>query len=223
MLSTTTLRHVRVELALHCLREGGGRPLLLLHGLGEETPAQVPAIAVGWPGPVWGLDFTGHGASTVPQGGGYTPEALMSDADAAIAELGPVTVLGRGVGGYAGLLLAGSRPRDVRGLIIVDGPGLEGGGAEPPSSNIPGLRADARVGTAPDSWALLELSTDIRPVTYAAEHVQQIAALSGLAPAVCVDAIGRPAWLRAALEHDVVAEQPATDAIRLFGETELGA
>ena len=36
------LRHAKVELALHTLREGEGRPLLLLHGLGERTPAAVP-------------------------------------------------------------------------------------------------------------------------------------------------------------------------------------
>lgn len=223
MLSTTMLPHVRVELALHQLRDGEGRPLLLLHGLGECTPTSVPSTAAGWLGPIWGLDFTGHGQSTVPTGGGYTPEALMSDADAVIARLGPVTILGRGVGGYAGLLLAASRPEDVRGVVIVDGPGLEGGGSEPPSSNIPGLRVDARVGTAPDSWALLELSTDIRPVEYIREHVQQLRELSGLNPAVCVDTLGRPAWLVAALEDDVVVEAPASEALRLFGETELGA
>ena len=108
-------------------------------------------------------------------------------------------------------------------VVIVDGPGLEGGGAEPPSSNIPGLRVDARVGTAPDSWALLELSTDIRPVEYVREHLQQIGALSPLRPAIHVDAIGRPAWLRTALEHEAVVETPASEALRLLGEAEFGA
>ena len=37
----------------------------------------------GWPGPVYGLDFTGHGASTVPVGGGYSAEMLLADADTA--------------------------------------------------------------------------------------------------------------------------------------------
>ncbi len=52
----------RVLLALHELRSGEGRPLLLLHGLGERTPDRVPAYVEAWDGPVFGLDFTGHGA-----------------------------------------------------------------------------------------------------------------------------------------------------------------
>ena len=70
-----------------------------------------PTTSTRWPGPVWALDFTGHGASTVPRGGGYTAEVLMADADAALAHLGPATVLGRGLGAYVALLLAGARPR----------------------------------------------------------------------------------------------------------------
>ena len=51
---TVTLRHGRIELALHEIRPGPGRALLLLHGLGEATPAAVPAVHEAWPGPVWG-------------------------------------------------------------------------------------------------------------------------------------------------------------------------
>ena len=43
------LRHSRVDLALHGLREGEGRPLLLLHGLGERSPRDVPAAVAPWP------------------------------------------------------------------------------------------------------------------------------------------------------------------------------
>ena len=90
------LTHVSVRLALRRLRAGEGRPLLLLHGLGEHTPAELPRSVAAWPGPVWGLDLTGHGRSTIPFGGGYTAEVLMADVDHALAHLGPVTVLGRG-------------------------------------------------------------------------------------------------------------------------------
>ena len=39
-MTTTLLTHVKVQLALHELRPGTGRPLLLLHGLGERTPSR---------------------------------------------------------------------------------------------------------------------------------------------------------------------------------------
>ena len=103
------LRHNVVDLALHTLREGahGATPLLLLHGLGERTPTEAPAWTASWQGPVLGLDFTGHGASTVPTGGGYSAEVLMGDVDVALADVGPCAVAGRGLGAYVALLIAG--------------------------------------------------------------------------------------------------------------------
>jgi pimeloyl-ACP methyl ester carboxylesterase len=129
------LTHNRVRLALHHLREGTGRPLLVLHGLGERSPAVVPAWASTWDGPVAALDFTGHGSSTIPRGGGYTSEMLLADADIALAELGTATVVGRGLGAYIALQLAGARPREVVGAVLCDGPGLAGGPAEPTSQS----------------------------------------------------------------------------------------
>ena len=73
------LTHNRVRLALHTLRESDGRSLLLLHGLGERSPDRVPGFAEQWDGPVAALDFTGHGASTIPRGGGYTAELLLGE------------------------------------------------------------------------------------------------------------------------------------------------
>ena len=101
--------------------------------LADRTPAEVPEDAAAWPGPVHGLDFTGHGGSTVPAGGGYTAEILMADADAALAHLGPCTVLGRGLGAYIALMIAGARPDLVRGAVLDDGAGLAGGGDSPGS------------------------------------------------------------------------------------------
>ncbi len=74
----------RARLALHGLHGGAGRPLLLLHGLGERAPVEIPRYLDGWDGPIAALDFTGHGSSTIPYGGGYTAEVLLTDADAAL-------------------------------------------------------------------------------------------------------------------------------------------
>jgi pimeloyl-ACP methyl ester carboxylesterase len=205
------LPHLKVELALHQLRDGDGRPLLLLHGLGERTPDRAPAYVERWPGPICGLDFTGHGRSTVPVGGGYTCEALMSDADTALEEVGPVTVLGRGLGGYVGLLLAGSRPTEVRGLVITDGPGLAGGGSGFTSPAV--LHVDGTAVGPPDPWALIELARDIRPADYALDFARQASLLSGLANAVTVAAVGRPDWLRAVADDPFVAAGTVADAL----------
>ena len=215
-MKTTFLHHVRSQLALHELREGSGRPLLILHGLGERTPSTAPSVTEGWAGPVFGLDFTGHGDSTLPAGGGYTCEALMSDADAALAEIGPVTLLGYGLGAYVGLLLFGSRPREIEGLVIADGSGFDGGGARPTSSKLLEVSSDQLGDTTPDPWALLELASDIRPPDYAAEHVRQVAALADMNKAIAVVSIGRPEWLEAAMESDVVFESDIATALSMF-------
>ena len=59
-MTITMLRHNKIDLALHILRDGAGTPLLLLHGLGEASPTGVPHWAERWSGPVAALDFTGR-------------------------------------------------------------------------------------------------------------------------------------------------------------------
>jgi pimeloyl-ACP methyl ester carboxylesterase len=188
------LRHGKVELALHRLREGAGRTLLLLHGLGERSPSELPAELAGWPGPVSALDFTGHGDSTRPLGGGYFDELLLADADAALAKLSQATLLGRGLGAWVALLLAGSRPQAVRGALLCDGAGIAGGGPAPrdPTLVIPAGPARAQ---DPDPLALLELARQVRPPDYAARFVALAAARSGLAQPVWICASERPPWL----------------------------
>ena len=125
-MSHTLLYHGKIELALHELRAGSGRPLLFVHGLAERAPREVPPELLAWPGPVVAIDLTGHGDSTIPKGGGYHPEVLMGDLDAALARLGPATLIGRGLGGYLAVMIAGGRPTQVRGAIVLDGPGMAG-------------------------------------------------------------------------------------------------
>ncbi|ALD92490.1 alpha/beta hydrolase [Cupriavidus gilardii] len=192
------LRHHRLRLALHRLKDGDGHPLLLLHGLGERSPAVLPAEYAGWPGPIHALDFTGHGDSDLPRGGGYSCEFLMADADIALAHLGPCTVAGRGIGGYVALLLAGARPGEVRGAIVRDGPGLSGGGSAARSPYIP--VPDLSQPAPPDPFAIAELANDVRPPSYASSFAMLASQHSDLDTPICVCCCERPPWLAAVME-----------------------
>jgi pimeloyl-ACP methyl ester carboxylesterase len=212
----TYLRHNKLRLALHHLRGGDGRPLLLLHGLAERSPATVPDHLAAWPGPVWALDLSGHGHSDTAIGGGYFCEALMGDVDAALAHLGPVTVHGRGLGAYVGLLIAGARPELVRGTILADGPGLAGGSPTPPSPAITSVVGSPPPGGTPDPWAVHELARDIRPPDYAATFARQAAIRSGLDIAIVAVGLNRPPWLDAVVREPGVAESTLAEALRRF-------
>ncbi|MEY4176149.1 MAG: hypothetical protein RI900_3314 [Actinomycetota bacterium] len=207
------LTHNRIQLALHHLRDGEGRALLLLHGLGERSPDAVPHWASTWPGPVAALDFTGHGGSTVPAGGGYSAEILLADADIALAALGEVTVVGRGLGAYVALLLAGARPAQVRGAVLCDGPGLWGGPSGPTSSSFVVL-PDSR--DVPDPYALADLSRDLRPRDYASLFVRLALQGSGLDEPVSVVASVRPPWLEAVVDEVGVAETTLEQALHTY-------
>jgi len=207
-----SLRHGKVTLALHGLRPAGsGRALLLLHGRGLRSPTMVPERVAVWPGPIWALDFTGHGASSVPRGGGYSVEILMADADAALAQLGSLTLVGHGLGAYVALLLAGARPQQVRGAVLCDGPGLAGGGPRPVTPAV--VRPVEKLEQAPDPFALLELARDVRPPDYATSFVRQACQLSELDRPISVCAIERPDWLAAVVEEPGAAVTTLAEAL----------
>jgi pimeloyl-ACP methyl ester carboxylesterase len=208
------LDHAGIALWLSQLHAGDGPNLLLLHALGGSS-ADFPAGAIDWPGPVHALDFCGHGRSGRVVGGGYYPELLAADADAALAQLGPAYVLGAGLGAYVALLLAGARPELVPGVALIDGPGLAAH-AEPdfsvrhtspsyqPNDVSRALQSEART----DPAALTGLDPDVRPPDYAA----QLAA--NAKRVVLLDDGGeKPPWWRAvaALPNAVAVQggQPA--------------
>ncbi len=214
MIATTRLLHGRCELALHTLREGSGHPLLLLHGLGERTPDLPPPPSAGWAGPVLGLDFVGHGESTIPVGGGYTAEILMADVDTALRHLGEATVLGRGLGAYIALLVAGARADLVHGAILADGPGLAGGGIRPGSPHV--LAGPATCADPPDPFALAELSGDVRPPDYAATWVRHANEYGFLDNPVAVATVVRPEWVEGILAEPGVIECSLSDALNMY-------
>lgn len=216
-LETVSLVHNQVRLALHRLRDrrdAGTRPLLVLHGLGERAPDSAPAYLDPWPGPIWGLDFTGHGASSVPSGGGYTAEILMADAYVALAHLGPSTVVGRGIGAYVGVLLAGARPEVVRGVLLTDGPGLVGGGIRPASPYV--ALPERSTGEPPDPLALFELSRDPRPPDYVLDFVRPLLQESPLETPIVVASVNRPEWLAAVVAEPGVVEASIADGLDLL-------
>lgn len=229
--AVTWLTHSRVQLALHCLRPAPTdhtaattHPLLLLHGLGEASGATVPAYAADWPGAVHALDFTGHGRSTVPAGGGYSAEILLADADAALAELagdaGSVTIVGRGLGGYVALLLAGARAAQVHGAVVCDGPGLTGGAIGPTSQAFVALSPRE---LPPDPYALFELSRDLRPPDYATLFVRLAVEGSGLDEPIAVAAIVHPPWLAAVVGEVGVGTATVREALAGFAGTPTAA
>lgn len=217
MNAVTFLRHNRIDLALHHLRDreagGTGRPLLLLHGLGERTPDRVPGV-VEWSGPVYGLDFTGHGRSTVPVGGGYSAEILVGDVDAVLAEIGQVTLLARGLGAYIALLAAAARPDLIRGAVLTDGPGLVGGGVHPGSPTIP--YPSAAPPGPPDPFALAELSRDPRPADYTQTFVRFVLEGSDLDLPLWVAAVVRPEWLAAVADEPGIGQGTIADGLALY-------
>ena len=133
--SVIQLQHGETRIALHPFRDVEGPPLLLLHGL-YANAATLQALAPSWPGPVFGIDLSGHGESAWRNGGAYSGELFAADADSALAEIAresaeTVVLAGEGIGAYASLLLAGGRPERVRAAVLASGRGLEGAGAVP--------------------------------------------------------------------------------------------
>lgn len=216
------LRHNRIDLALHLLRpepidaDAPSRPLLLLHGLGDRSPETVPVWVQDWPGAVAALDFTGHGASSCPASGGYSPETLMADVDHALAHLTDgdsersITVLGRGLGAYVALQIAGARASQIHGVVLVDGPGLAGGPTGPSSQAVFSLQTD---GTTPDPYALVELGRDLRPGDYAVSFVNLANAGAPVSGPITVASSFRPKWLAAVADSPGVTEATIADAL----------
>jgi pimeloyl-ACP methyl ester carboxylesterase len=133
---------------------------------------------------------------------------LLGDADAALAALtdddpaASITVVGRGLGAYIALQLAGARAAQVHGAVLVDGPGLAGGPTGPTSQSFFSLPPSD---TTPDPYALVELGRDLRPPDYATLFVRLALAGSELDEPIAVASVFRPEWLEAvAREHGVV-------------------
>jgi len=152
-------------------------PLLLLHALGSSASEWSDEWR-SWNGPVYALDFAGHGESDRLVGGGYYAEYFLADADLALAAIGDRAYLaGAGMGAYVALLLAGSRPDRVPAALLLPGRGLACGGSEPDFDRRPDsvdtsrekLSAASReYSDTTDPW-VARCGPDFRPIDYVSQ------------------------------------------------------
>lgn len=199
------LFHGRAAVEFHTLKSAKGRPLLLLHALGSSSAAW-PDGALDWSeGPVFAIDFAGHGASSRLRGGAYYPEHFLADADLALEKIAePCAILGAGIGAYVALMLAGSRPNSVLGGLLIGGAGLDGVGSLPDDEltfeDIEGFErfiaeasTDFAVGTDP---LVAQCAGDMRPTDYAKSFAQAAGPLL-FSQGVGRDRAAPPWWLTA--------------------------
>jgi pimeloyl-ACP methyl ester carboxylesterase len=182
----------RIEVELHELSSGSGRALLLLHDLYGSAADWGEGFAP-WPGPVYALDFAGHGRSQWIKGGAYTPEICAVDVDAALRQVGSACLVGAGIGAYVALLVGAARRDIVPSVLLLPGIGLEGGGPTPDFDGVPrsiGDLATPRQGCDP---MVAFLEHDVRPSDYAAAFAAKVERLLLLD-----DGTPRPPWWNAA-------------------------
>ncbi|MFI5397256.1 MAG: alpha/beta fold hydrolase [Candidatus Binatia bacterium] len=189
------IQHARISLELHELTQRDGPALLLLHALFRSS-ADWGELPRSWPGPVYALDFCGHGDSDRLAAAGYTPELLAGDADCALARIGCAALAGSGLGAYVALLLAGARPDLVPAALLLPGAGLSGGGAQPDfdaprAGFIDFANAAQRTGSYDPMVAAL--GQDIRPVDYVEPFARNARRLF-----LTEDSVEQPPWWQAA-------------------------
>jgi len=144
---------------------------------------------------------------------------LMADVDHALTHLTDgnpdrsITVLGRGLGAYVALQIAGARAGQIHGAILTDGPGLAGGPTGPTSQSVFALDTD---GSSPDPYALVELGRDLRPGDYAVSFVGLANAGAPVATPIAVASSFRPQWLAAVAEAPGVIESSLADALATY-------
>jgi pimeloyl-ACP methyl ester carboxylesterase len=224
------LLHGRVSIELHTLKPAKGRPLLLLHALGASAETW-PETMITWPqGPIYALDFAGHGKSGRVRGGAYYPEYFLADADLALEQIGePCVVVGAGIGAYVAMLLAGARADRIPAALLLEGAGLEGGGSLPDhhrdqqkrhaggGEGIEGFEAD--IAAAASAYLtetdplVAQCERDIRPLDYVTSFAE------AAPPLLFSPRVGRevrvPDWWQTAVEVNpgIVAPEDLAESL----------
>ena len=107
------------------LRQGEGRPIVLIHGFGSDLNSW-RAMLAGGPvdAPVLALDLPGHGGS--PRHAPNDLDEIAEEVEATLAALGggPVLLVGHSFGGAVAATVAARGNADVRGLALIAPAGL---------------------------------------------------------------------------------------------------
>ncbi len=198
-MSARKVKNGRGEIALHERTAGEGTPLLLLHAL-YGSSADWPDAVDDWPGPVFALDFSGHGGSSRLRGGCYSYERFLSDTDLALRAIGGTAVLaGAGLGAWHGMMIAAARAESVPGCLLLPGEGLAAGGPEPDLEDfrpiVPSPERVAAFEGDADPYVMMA-ERDPRPLWWAEPFI------AGVRRLVLVEEGGpRPPWWEAARAH----------------------
>ena len=127
-------------------------------------------------------------------------------------------MVGRGLGAYIALLIAGARPHLVRGAVLCDGPGLSGGGVGPTSSHV--LTIDEHAGEDGHTRPVGPARAVPRrpPPDYATSFARQATQLSGLGSPLAVCARWRPPWLEAVAAEPGVLDVTVEEALAYYAD-----
>ena len=209
----------RTSLQLHQYADGEGPALLLLHELGASS-AMWEGKDLAWEGPLWALDFAGHGSSSWRMGGAYYPELFATDAAAALEAIGPAYLAGAGLGAYVALLLSGGHPEKSPATLLCPGKGLAGGGAVPSVAphresydRLLETHRDSTDPTPPTDPRTVLAEDDIRPQDYTRSFAERCTSIW-----LAEDGTERPAWwssLRELPEVRTITTSPTDTAIDL--------
>jgi pimeloyl-ACP methyl ester carboxylesterase len=114
------------EIGINFIKEGEGRAVILIHGLGASlfdwTDFIPDLLSSGYQ--VYALDLPGHGKSKkIPTNSNYTIEDMYTIFCCWVENLKidePVVLIGHSLGSYISILYAVNHPDHVRGLVLCD-------------------------------------------------------------------------------------------------------
>ena len=100
-------------------------------------------------------------------------------------------------------------------MYAADGVGLAGGPVQPASSSVVLL---APRSTAPDPYAVFEMSRDLRPPDYSTIFARMAVEHSGLDEPLTIAAVIRPPWLAAVADEVGVAQATIREALADYAD-----